>query len=361
MGASDVHIEPHEKNFKVRLRIDGIMKDYLKLDKLEYSSLVSRIKVICNMDIDKKRIPQDGNINIFELNCDIRVSTLPTIFGEKVVLRILVKDKIKFDLKTLGYTDVKKIKNIIKRPYGIFLITGPTGSGKSSTLYSILKELNHGETNIVTLENPVEYVIENVNQVNINSKINLNYSNVFRNVLRQDPDIIMVGEIRDEETALLAITAAITGHLVFATLHTNDSHGAIIRLINMGVPRYLLSDALIGVVSQRLVRKLCDKCSTSRKATKNEAEFLGKDSANIKQNNGCAQCDGGYKGRVIVSEVLEMDEKLRALIISFKGKEELIKYSNANNFKTLIEDCKYGVLAGITTMEEYMKINCNEY
>ncbi|AND85227.1 GspE/PulE family protein [Clostridium tyrobutyricum] len=298
--ASDIHIEPFQYSINVRFRIDGVIYEYIKMPNKIYPLICTRIKIMSDLDIAERRIPQDGNIKYTKDGKDynIRVSTIPTIYGEKFVLRILYKGSNMKQLSKLGFleNDIIKIQNMINYPNGILLVIGPTGVGKTTTLYSLMDNFNRYEKNIVTIEDPVEYTMDGINQINVNNKINFGFANVLRSVLRQDPDIIMIGEIRDEETANIAIRAAITGHLVLSTLHTNDSHEVILRLENMGIPSYLIKDSLIGVISQRLVRKLCPHCmKKSNEDSKSEI---------IYESNGCEKCNyTGYMGRTVTYEI----------------------------------------------------------
>ena len=277
--ASDIHIEPFEKYIRVRYRIDGELHEVLKSAKETLAALVTRIKILGNMNIAEKRIPQDGRIlmNIDEKDYDLRVSILPTVYGEKVVIRVLDRENFLKSKEQLGLSDddLEKLEGIIKSPYGIILVTGPTGSGKSTTLYTILSDLNKENTNIITVEDPVEYLMDGINQVNVNIKAGLTFASGLRSILRQDPDIIMIGEIRDSETAEIAISSAITGHLVLSTIHTNDAASAVVRLSEMGVEPYLVASSVSGIISQRLVRKICKHCKTSYEASNYEKTILG--------------------------------------------------------------------------------------
>src|SRR5699024_57692 len=278
VNASDIHIEPFSDEVKVRNRVDGDLQEIIKLPKETLPSIVTRIKIIADMDIGEKRIPKDGRIENFvgERKIDMRISTLPTVYGEKIVIRLLDRNNFMFKKEELGFSenDLKVFNNILMKPYGIILTTGPAGSGKTTTLYSVLRELNREEKNIITVEDPVEYKLKGINQVQVNNKAGLTFANGLRSILRQDPDIIMIGEIRDAETASIAVRAAITGHLVFSTLHTNDTASSISRLVDMGIEPYLISSAVIGILSQRLVKKLCSNCKEAYKASTIEKRIL---------------------------------------------------------------------------------------
>ncbi len=321
VGASDIHVEPSETKVLIRYRIDGDLQEKASFDISFFPTIATRIKILADIDIAEKRIPQDGHITkmIGNDKYDFRVSTLPTIHGEKFVIRVLDKKIFSMSLAELHFTeDVNKtIGKILHHPHGIILLTGPTGSGKTTTLYSFLRELNKPNVNIITVEDPVEYSMEAINQIQINNKADLTFASSLRSILRQDPDIIMVGEIRDEETAQIAIRAAITGHLVLSTLHTNEAPGAITRLIDMGVPEYLVADALVAVISQRLVKRLCPRCKRPVKPTDDQARVLGFKDKNqvIYEANGCPYCNNtGYKGRLAVHEIMYMNDDLRTTI-----------------------------------------------
>lgn len=364
--ASDIHIEPYSDSVIIRYRIDGVLFDELSIPLDIYGVVNTRLKIMCNMDISEKRCPQDGKIEyIFgDREYDLRISSLPVICGEKFVIRILYKSNKFCDLKGINFRekDFLLVKKMLKASNGIILVTGPTGSGKSTTLYAILNELDKKEKNITTIEDPVEYRMEGINQVNVNPKANITFATGLRSILRQDPDVIMVGEIRDEETASIAVRAAITGHLVISTLHTNDAIGTIPRLIEMGVERYLLADCLIGVIAQRLVRKICENCSEEYSPSEIEKEILGIDGhSRLFKGRGCEKCNNsGYSGRCAVCEILLMDSVERDFILSESGVKELRKYS-LGNMKTIKDDCKELVLRGITTCDEYIKLRNIDY
>lgn len=362
--ASDIHIEPFEKYIKIRYRIDGELNEILRSPKETLAALVTRIKILSNMNIAEKRIPQDGRIltKIDDVDVDLRVSVLPTVHGEKVVIRILSKNNFIVNKQDLGMfdDDLEKLDRIIKSPYGIILVTGPTGSGKSTTLYTVLKELNTPDKNIVTVEDPVEYMMEGISQVNVNVKAGLTFASGLRSILRQDPDIIMIGEIRDNETAEIAIRAAITGHLVLSTIHTNDAPSAVIRLVDMDIEPYLVATSISGVVSQRLVKRICPNCSEEYLASEYEKRILGIDKSDelkLHRGKGCPYCNNsGYIGRIGVYEVMEIGRKHREYIMAGKSTDELRDLSIGEGMKTLNTSCKRLVLNGTTTVDELVKI-----
>jgi len=363
--ASDIHIEPFENEIKVRYRIDGVLYDVLKLDIGILSSLVARIKIVGNMDIAEKRIPQDGRTTyIFSDKIyDMRISSLPCVYGEKIVVRVIDKSAFVRSKTELGLTeeDEEKYNKLIAAPHGIILVCGPTGSGKSTTLYTILNELNTGTRNIITVEDPVESTIEGINQVEVNTKAGLTFAAALRSILRQDPDIIMIGEIRDRETADMAIRAAITGHLVLSTIHTNDAASAITRLVDMGIENFLISSSLVGVISQRLIRKLCPYCKEPYEPSEEEKILLAiKQDENVKlyRKRGCHICDKkGYYGRTGVYEILIVTKELRKLINKKDvSSEEIKELAVKQGMKTLRQACRERVLNGITSVEEYLKI-----
>ena len=363
--ASDIHIEPFEKVVKVRYRIDGDLQDRADFPIEAYSAICARLKIMSGLNIAERRVPQDGRINmvIGGKEFDFRVSSLPTVFGEKFVIRILDKTTFHFTRQDLGFTDTENqvVDKMLKRPHGIILLTGPTGCGKSTTLYSFLKEVNNPLVNIVTVEDPVEYTMHGVNQTQVNAKANLTFAAALRSILRQDPDIIMIGEIRDEETAEIAVRSAITGHIVFSTLHTNDAPGAILRLEDMGVEDYLVADALVGVIAQRLVKKLCPACKKRGRTNKREMEILGiEEPVTISRPNpqGCQFCNHtGYKGRTAIHEVMYMNESMKAVVLKEKNLETLRKLAMENGMTPLYESCKNLVLQGVTSLQELMTLN----
>ena len=336
--ASDIHIEPLEEVTRVRLRIDGLLFTAVEVLRLNHNAIVSRIKIICGMDIAEKRLPQDGRVEVEvgSSKIDLRVSTLPVINGEKVVIRLLEKSQKLLELEALNFSEdnLKIYKQLINSPHGIILLTGPTGSGKSTTLYATLQELNNETKNIITIEDPVERTIEGINQIAVNNKAGLTFATGLRSIVRQDPNIIMVGEIRDGETAKIAVQAALTGHLVFSTLHTNNAIGAVTRLLDIGIEPFLLVVALRGVVAQRLVRTICPYCE-----------------------GGCEECNHtGYKGRMAIQEVLQITPKLQKLITNGLQESLLLEAARENGFTNLREDCLVKVQAGQTTLEEYYRV-----
>lgn len=362
--ASDIHMEPFEKYIKIRYRIDGELQEMFRAPIEALPALVTRVKILSNLNIAEKRIPQDGRIltKVDDKEVDLRVSLLPTVYGEKVVIRVLGRDSYLVDKKKLGMMDdsLAKLERIIQSPYGIILITGPTGSGKSTTLYAILKELNTVYKNIITIEDPVEYMMDGVNQVNVNTKAGLTFAVGLRSILRQDPDVIMVGEIRDGETAEIAIRSAITGHLVLSSIHTNDAPSAIVRLIDMGIEPYLVATSISGVVSQRLVRKICPHCTEKYTASEKEKRILGVDKEeelNLYKGKGCTYCsNSGYIGRIGVYEIMEISRELRSSIMINKSTDEIRDLAIKNGMKTLKNSCRELVINGITTVDELARI-----
>ncbi len=358
--ASDIHLEPLENDVKIRFRVDGSLLENNSISRNVYQSVLARFKIISNLNIAERRIPQDGKIRQ-EINghdYDFRVSTIPTIHGEKIVIRIYDIFAQSLGLKYLGArpNQEEQLRKIIAKPHGILLVTGPTGSGKSTTLYTFLKELNKGGVNITTVEDPVENVILGINQVQVNPKANLTFSTALRSILRQDPNIIMIGEIRDEETAQIAIRAAITGHLVLATLHTNDAIGTFDRLVDMSVPHYLVADAMIGAIAQRLVRKLCPKCKKEHETSEAEMKILGlTEPKKIMHAVGCESCNfTGYQGRTAIFEILEMDNTIQTLLSKTRpSPEELKKVLQKSGMYFLEDSCRELVLEGITSFEEF--------
>lgn len=340
--ASDIHIECYESGCRIRYRVDGYLREVLNLQKTKINPVISRIKIMANLDISEKRRPQDGKIS-YEYNeklIDIRVSTLPTGFGEKIVLRILDKSQVMLDLNGLGFNRIQNdmFESKIKMPYGMILVTGPTGSGKTTTLYSALKEINSVEKNILTIEDPIEYNLDGINQSAVKPDIGYDFANALRSFLRQDPDVIMVGEIRDKETAEIAIRASLTGHLVFSTLHTNDSVSAITRLIDMGIEPFLVASSLRLIIAQRLVRKLCE-CKT-----RTETGYVKK---------GCDMCgNSGYKGRMAIFELLEITEEMSEMISKNSSSSDIKIKAKNNGFVTLRDAGLEKISDGITTNEE---------
>lgn len=362
--ASDIHIEPFEHRVAVRYRIDGALQKQFDSPKEPLAGLITRIKIMSNMDIAERRIPQDGRIftRVDNENVDLRVSVLPTVNGEKVVIRILDKSAFNVDKSVLGIADddLNKINKIINKPHGIVLVTGPTGSGKSTTLYSLLKDLNKEDKNIITVEDPVEFSMDGINQVNVNAKAGLTFASGLRSILRQDPDIVMLGEIRDTETAEIAVRAAITGHLVLSTIHTNDAPSSVVRLKDMGVAPYLVSSALVGVIAQRLIRKLCVNCKEEYKASDYEKELLGiskDEDLTLYRKVGCNKCSNtGYKGRVGIYEVMEINREIRDLINADESLENITNAALRNNMKTLSKSAINVILKGNSTVEELLRV-----
>lgn len=363
-GASDIHFDPSEDMLRVRVRIDGVLQNYSSIPNSYKNNLITRIKILASMNITETRLPQDGAIKsvLKGINLDLRVSCLPTKRGEKIVIRIL---DYSMSLRGIEYlyfneSNYQKILKMLAAPYGIILVTGATGSGKSTTVYSFLQKLNVEGSNLITVEDPVEMDIEGINQVQVNSDIGLDFATVLRSILRQDPNIIMIGEIRDSETAKIAVRASITGHLVLSTLHTNNSLNTIERLLDMNVERYLLASALTGIVSQKLARKLCDKCKRLRKTTTHEKQLfkavLGKNIEEVYESVGCDECHGGYKGRIAIHEVLLINQEIRDAISTGVKKEDLRELVYNNDVITLLQDGLYKVIAGFTSFEEVLKL-----
>ncbi len=363
-GASDIHIEPQEDQVRIRFRIDGILHDITSTSIRVHPAISSRIKILSRMNIAERRLPQDGRfqVTVNTRTVDFRVSSLPTVFGEKIVMRILDKSALLLDLGLLGFEeeDLEKFSNLLKHPYGMILLTGPTGSGKTTTLYSALNFINKPDINIITIEDPVEYHLPGINQVQVRPKIGLTFANALRSILRQDPDVIMVGEIRDYETAEIAIHAALTGHLVFSTLHTNTAAGALVRLQEMGIPSYLVASALLGVVAQRLVRKICERCKEAFEVEGPVAlELTGgkKDRLVLYRGRGCPDCNKtGYRGRIAVNEVLVPDDEIRSMVLHNATEKELTEKAREKGMKTLWENAVRKVLRGVTTLEEMYRV-----
>ena len=360
--ASDIHLEPGENNLRVRFRIDGELQEIMALPRASHPAIVTRIKIGAGLDIAEKRLPQDGRDEVaFDgYKVDLRVSVLPTVYGEKVVLRLLDRSGVMLTKSQLGVTDgnIRLFERIIANPSGIVLVTGPTGSGKTTTLYAILKERNRSERNIITVEDPVEYRLEGVNQVQVNPKAGLTFANGLRSILRQDPDIIMIGEIRDSETAQIAIRAAITGHLVLSTLHTNDAASTVSRLLDMGIEPYLISSALAGVVAQRLVRKICDHCKEPYTPTRWERALLGgPEGATLYRGRGCGACNRtGYLGRTAIHEILIVGSEIRDLIDRRAAAGRIRDAAAAQGTTSLRHNCAQLVRAGVTTVEELLRV-----
>ena len=361
--ASDIHIEPFEKAVRVRYRIDGDLQDRAEFPIEAYSAICARLKIMSGMNIAERRVPQDGriNMNVGGKEFDFRVSTLPTVFGEKFVIRVLDKTSFHFTRADLGFTPEENavVDKMLARPHGIILLTGPTGCGKSTTLYSFLKEVNNPKVNIVTVEDPVEFTMAGINQTQVNAKANMTFATALRSILRQDPDIIMIGEIRDEETAEIAVRSAITGHIVFSTLHTNDAPGAILRLQDMGVDNYLVADALVGVIAQRLVKRLCPACKRKGRTNAKEMELLGIDEPiSIARPQGCQFCNNtGYKGRIAVHEVMYVNDAMKNVVMTERNLDVLRKMATENGMISLWNSCRNLVVKGVTSMQELMTLN----
>ncbi|AIY87460.1 MULTISPECIES: GspE/PulE family protein [unclassified Thermotoga] len=368
MGASDIHIEPMKRTVRVRFRIDGILRKVLEYQKPQHNSVVARIKIMSGLDVSERRLPQDGKFYTIKSGeqYDFRVSTMPSTFGEKVVMRILKVSDANKRLEELGYSEynLKRILSLLEKPYGIILVTGPTGSGKSTTLVAMINYLKSESVNIVTAEDPVEYTIEGVTQCRVFPEIGLTFARYLRAFLRQDPDIIMVGEIRDRETAQLAVEASLTGHLVLSTLHTNTAAGAVSRLIEMGIDPHLLGASLIGIIGQRLVRKLCDECKMPGEVRDEQVksyfeQFFGKvpDQIYYPSEEGCPACKGmRYRGRMAIGEVLIVDEELRELISSKASETEIAKLAVKKGMRTMFQDALEKVLLGQTSIEEVFRV-----
>lgn len=361
-NASDIHIEPYEGEMRVRYRIDGILREIMKVDIGMLEAVVSRIKIMSDLNIAEKRIPQDGRVNFKskQKNIDLRISIIPTILGEKVVMRILDKSTFSLDLQRVGLDSdgLSKLKNIISKPYGIILVCGPTGSGKTTTLYTALNILNNNDKNIVTIEDPVEYNLKGINQMQVNNKIGFTFATGLRSILRQDPDIILVGEIRDNETAEISIRSALTGHLVLSTIHTNNAAGAITRLEDMKMEPFLISSTVIGLVAQRLVRKICPNCVEEYICDEKEMRLLGiSERVKIKRGKGCSICNGtGYKGRTGIFEIIEINKEIKELIDYKKSERTIEEEAKKNGTILLREACVKKVLEGVTTVEEMLRV-----
>lgn len=363
-NASDVHIEPLERVLRVRYRIDGALREVMDYNTSLLPAMIARIKIISGLDISEKRKPQDGRTTLLVDNkeYDVRVSVLPTVFGEKAVMRLTAKDGLSRDKKYLGLSpeDENRLDEILRSPHGIILVTGPTGSGKSTTCYTVLSELNSEEVNIITVEDPVEANINGVNQVQVNTKADLTFASALRSILRQDPDIIMIGEIRDGETAGIAVKASITGHLVISTLHTNSTAASVIRLIDMGVDAYLIGDAVTGIIAQRLVRKLCNECKKARAATLQEKQLLGapeEETLTIYEPCGCKDCGGtGYRGRTAIYEIMPITPRLRNRIHERVTADVLRDAAIEEGMSTLRMAAASKVREGITSIGEMVKV-----
>ena len=374
MKASDIHFEPYENIFKVRYRIDGILHDVESPPRRLQSAIISRVKIISKLDIAERRLPQDGRVKlrIIDRDIDFRVSTIPTLYGESVVMRILDRETLILDLQHIGFPSdfLSDYMELIRQPYGMILVTGPTGSGKTSTLYTTLTKINSSEKKIITLEDPVEYQLEGMNQIQVNPKIGLSFANGLRSILRQDPDVILVGEIRDKETAEIAVQSALTGHLLFSTLHTNDSIGAIMRLLDMDVEGFLLGSTLLGVLAQRLVRVICPHCKEETvpeekliKAMLSSTLLQGETAEGVirkvkfYQGRGCEACRfTGFKGRTGIFEFLPIDDNIRSAISANSSAEHIKKIASSAGYITLRQDGWKKILNGVTTVSEVLRV-----
>lgn len=360
--ASDIHIEPFEDKVRVRFRIDGNLQEIMTPAKSTHSAIITRIKIMGKMDIAEKRLPQDGRVetNIDGREIDLRISILPTVYGEKIVIRLLDRSSFLMTRSQLGFANynLELLDNIMKNPNGIILVTGPTGSGKTTTLYTLLKELNKIDKNIITVEDPVEYRLNGINQVQVNIKAGLTFANALRSILRQDPDIIMIGEIRDAETAKIAVRAAITGHLVLSTMHTNDTAATVSRLVDMGIEPYLVSSSVVGVIAQRLVRKICSDCKEKYISTEAEREILKLNhDIELYRGKGCIHCNNtGYKGRTSIHEIMPIGKELRMQIDSRGSIDTLRETAIRNGTRNLKDNCKELVKNGVTTIEELLRV-----
>lgn len=363
-GASDIHLEAFEGRSVVRFRVDGVLRDVVEPQRALHGALASRVKVMASLDIAEKRLPQDGRISlrVGDHPVDVRVSTLPTRHGERIVLRLLDKSSAKLDVAQLGMdSDLEKqFDAMIHKPHGILLVTGPTGSGKTTTLYAGLTRLDRQSLNILTVEDPIEYDLDAVGQTQVNSKIGLTFASGLRSILRQDPDVVLVGEIRDVETAQIAVQASLTGHLVLSTLHTNTAIGAVIRLLDMGMESFLISSSIIGMLSQRLVRVLCSSCAQSYTASEQEREVLGvsgNTEITVKRAVGCPVCENtGYRGRTGIYELIPIDEHLRAMIHERAGEEDMLHYVR-QSVKSITHSGFDKVLSGVTSLDEVLRVS----
>jgi len=368
--ASDIHIEPQEKSMNIRMRIDGILNDTVPPARNMQSAVITRIKILSDMDIAERRLPQDGRFRIRTSgrSIDVRVSTIPTIYGEKVVMRILDASAVNHDINQLGFEPepLEEFKTILKQPHGIIIVTGPTGSGKSTTLYSVLNHLKDPTKNITTVEDPVEYRLAGINQIQVKSEIDLNFASCLRAILRQDPDIVLIGEIRDKETVEIAIKASLTGHLVLSTFHTNDAPSAISRLLYMGIEPYLLGSALNLIVAQRLVRKVCDRCKQPMTLNEKTLKHLKIDAAQAKnttfyQGKGCKACGGsGYLGRLPIFEFLVMDNQIREMIVEGVNEAKIRQASRTRGYGGLLDSGVSKLKLGLTTAEEVLRVTFTE-
>lgn len=360
--ASDIHIKPNENDVRIRMRIDGELREIARVDKNSLNTVISRIKVLSNLNIAEKRIPQDGAFTYRGKNCllELRVSILPSLFGESCVMRVIDKKGVDYDFSGLGMSeeDEAVFRKMISRPDGLILVTGPTGSGKSTTLYTALKELNKPSVNIITVEDPVESPVKDINQVQVNSQVGLDFSAALRSILRHDPDIIFIGEIRDNETAQIAVRSSITGHLVLSTLHTNDALSAIMRLCDMGIEKYLVTSSLSGVVAQRLLKRVCPECSVDHKITEDESRMTGLPVGTVtKVGRGCMNCGNtGYSGRIAIYEFVLITKELRKAILEGVTMDELYDIAKGQGMISLKDSCKELLLNGITSCKEAVRV-----
>ncbi|MCA9507318.1 MAG: type II secretion system ATPase GspE [Myxococcales bacterium] len=363
-GASDIHIEPYERELLVRFRVDGVLHEIIRPPKRFQNSIISRVKIMGGLNIAEKRLPQDGRIRlkVAGRDFDIRVSSVPTTHGERIVMRLLDRSSVMRDLAQIGFSDynLKKMDALIRAAHGILLVTGPTGSGKTSTLYACLAKINRPDLNILTIEDPVEYQLKGIGQVQVNSKIDLSFASGLRSFLRQDPDVIMVGEIRDRETAEIAIQASLTGHLVFSTIHTNDAPGAVTRLVDMQVEPFLVASSLLAVLAQRLVRTICSNCREPYAANEEELNEIGLSLNDVKtlyRGKGCQLCQHtGYRGRLGIFELMEINDDVRAAIMNNNDASTIKTIAREHGMKTLREDGALKVIAGLTTVAEVTRV-----
>jgi general secretion pathway protein E len=366
IGASDIHFEPFETSFRVRFRIDGVLHDIESPPKRLQAAILSRVKIMANMDIAERRLPQDGRIKlrVSGREIDFRVSTIPTLFGESLVMRVLDREMLILDLEKIGFPQdlLEQYMTLITQPYGMILVTGPTGSGKTSTLYTSLAKIRSSENKIITLEDPIEYYLDGINQIQVNSKIGLSFANGLRSIVRQDPDIILVGEIRDKETAEIAIQSALTGHLLFSTLHTNDSVGAVGRLLDMGVEGFLLSSTLLGILAQRLVRVICPECKSKVTPDEKYLQAMGISRQEAEQmmfyaGQGCEHCrHTGFRGRTAIFEYLPVDADIRQEITNCSDTEKIKNVAAKKGIQTLRDNGWQKVRQGITTISEVLRV-----
>ncbi|PID80238.1 MAG: type II secretion system protein GspE [Clostridiales bacterium] len=364
MRASDIHVEPFDDRVRIRFRVDGVLREIMTTPINTHGAIVARIKIMGKMNISERRIPQDGRIEttIDGTEIDMRISVLPTVHGEKVVIRLLDHSNIISNLEELGFNEEnsRRINKVLSVPEGIILATGPTGSGKTTTLYTLLRKYNQIDRNIITIENPVEYRLDGINQVQVNNKAGLTFSSGLRSILRQDPDIVMVGEIRDNETAQIAIRAAITGHIVLSTLHTNDTASTLTRLVDMGIENYLVATATVGILAQRLVKRVCQKCKHAYQASADEKQRLSIDAdqpLTLWRGSGCNACNKtGYSGRIAIHEVMIVDRKIKKMMFQNESAETIKQCAVEAGMLTLYDSCKERVLEGVTTVDELMRV-----